>query len=239
MERPNTVDHTFTGDKPESWNNMTEDKVLVLFNTPSNIIISSPSQGGKSTFVYRLLTHDMFTEPPENILYCYNSTWQPIFTKLESEMDNIIFQHGMPSKEDLENFQTSSKKHSLIIFDDLMHDAMNADTILKLFTIGTHHNNCSVILLTHNLFLKSKHSRTLNLNTHIFIIMANNRDKNQIQMLGRQLGYKNLLEAYLTATPVPYTYFIIDLHTKTANNLRLRSDIFPDDPNPTTIYKVE
>lgn len=238
MERPDTVDLTYTGNAPQSWKTMDEDKVLVLLNTPCNIIISSPSQGGKSTFVYRLLKHDMFKESPENILYCYNSSWQPIFSTLESEMDNISFHYGMPNKEDLEDFQTRTDKHSVIILDDMMLDAMNADAILKLFTIGTHHNNCSVMLLTHNLFLKSKHCRTLNLNTHVFVIMANNRDKNQIQTLGRQLGYKNLLEAYLEATKESYSYLVIDVHTKTENKLRLRSSIFPDDLT-TVIYKVE
>ena len=240
MQRPDTVDTSFavTANTPDSWKAMSEDKVLALLNTPCNIIISSPSQGGKSTFVYRLLKHDMFRETPEKILYCYNSVWQPMFSTLESEMDNISFHYGMPSKDDLETFQTLSSSHSVIVFDDLMIDAMNTDAILKLFTIGTHHNNCSVILLTHNLFLKSKHSRTLNLNTHVFVIMANNRDKGQITSLGRQLGYRQLLQAYLAATTTPYSYFVIDLHTKTDKNLRLRSDIFPDE-GPTAIYKAE
>ena len=240
MQRPDTVDQSFVIDNntPDSWKNMPEDKVLTLLNTPCNIIISSPSQGGKSTFVYRLLKHDMFRETPEKILYCYNSTWQSMFSTLESEMDNITFHYGMPGKDDLEAFQTISKGHSVIVFDDLMIDAMNTDAILKLFTIGTHHNNCSVILLTHNLFLKSKHSRTLNLNTHVFVIMANNRDKSQITTLGRQLGYRQMLQAYLTATVEPYSYMVIDLHTKTDKNLRLRSAIFPDE-GPTAVYKVE
>jgi hypothetical protein len=240
MQRPDTVDQSFVVDNnsASSWKNMSEDKVLILLNTPCNIIISSPSQGGKSTFVHRLLKHDMFRETPEKILYCYNSTWQPMFSTLESEMDNISFHYGIPNKDDLEKFQTISSRHSIIVFDDLMTDAMNTDTVLKLFTVGTHHNNCTVILLTHNLFLKSKHSRTLNLNTHVFVIMANNRDKGQITALGRQLGYRQLLQAYLTAAAEPYTYFIIDLHTKTDKNLRLRSAIFPDE-GPTAVYKAE
>ena len=140
MERPDTLDLSFVAanNTPISWKNMSEDKVLTLLNTPCNIIISSPSQGGKSTFVYRLLKHDMFRETPEKILYCYNSTWQSMFSTLESEMDNVLFHYGMPGKDDLEAFQTISKGHSLIVFDDLMIDAKNTDAILKLFTSFRH-----------------------------------------------------------------------------------------------------
>jgi hypothetical protein len=241
MERPSIIDVSHTrenDDIPESWKTMSEDKVLVLIPSPCNMIIASPTQGGKSTFVYQLFKHAMFHRPPEKILYCYNSTWQSMFTKMETEMDNISFHYGLPNEEELETFQASTTEHKTIVLDDLMNESMNADNILKLFTIGMHHNNCSVILLTHNLFPKSKHSRTLTLNTQVFVVMANNRDKQQIQTLGRQLGYKRFLDAYLAATPVPYTYFIIDLHNNTADNLRLRSNIFPDDTSPTTVYKA-
>jgi len=153
-------------------------------------------------------------------------------------MDNITFLHGMPDEQTLEEFQLSTTGHKLVVLDDLMLHATNADSILNLFTVGTHHNFCSVILLTHNLFPKSKHGRTLSLNTHVFVIMANTRDKQQIDTLGRQLGYKNLLKAYLCATPEAYTYFIIDLHNHTPKDLRLRSNVFSDEEGPTTIYKA-
>ena len=241
MSRPSTVDTSFTHDNdntPASWRTMEEDKVLVLMPSPANIVVCSQSQGGKSTFVHRLLKADLFRESPDTILYCYNSTWQSKFTQMESEMDNIAFHRGIPDEQTLEDFQTSTNKHKIIILDDLMMDAVNADSILRLFTIGTHHNFCSVILLTHNLFPKSKHGRTLSLNTHVFVIMANTRDRQQIDRLGRQLGYNNLLKAYLLATPEPYKYFVMDLHNHTQNSLRLRSNIFPDEQGPTIIYKT-
>ena len=241
MERPNIVDISFAeehSDVPESWKTMSQDKVLILFPSPSNIIISSPTQGGKTSFVYRLLKHDLFQQTPKNIMYCYNSTWQQKFDKMQEEIDNITFHHGMPSDGDLEDFQTSSNDHKLLVLDDLMPHASDADSILKLFTVGTHHNHCTVILLTHNIFVKSKHGRSLSLNTQIFILMANTRDILQVKTLGRQIDIPKLSDAYSLATPRPYTYFIIDLHNHTPQNLRLRSHIFPDD-DLTTVYKAQ
>lgn len=241
MHRPTTVDLSYVGDNqvPESWKNMEEDKVLVLFNTPSNIIISSSTMGGKTMFVSRLLEHDMFTVTPEKIMYCYNSRWQDLFSHMESEIDGMDFYQGMPSQEEIDSFLSSTESHKLMVFDDLMTDAVNSDRVMKLFTVGTHHNNCSVILLTHNLFPKSKHSRTLSLNTQTFVVMANTRDLGQLETLGRQLGYKHLLEAYKAATPRPYSYLVIDVNNCTIENLRLRGNIFPDDKGPTEIYKAE
>jgi len=238
MDRPVTTDNSFEN-SPESWKNMADDKTLVLMPSPCNIIVASPTHGGKSTFVYRLLKHDLFRDTPEKILYCYNSSWQPMFSRLESVMSNITFHYGMPSRTDMEEFQQTTTSHKAIILDDLMTDSVNSDSVLKLFTIGMHHNNCTVILLTHNLFPKSKHGRTINLNCQVFVLMSNCRDKAQVQTLGRQLGYARLLDAYVMACKDPYSHFVIDLHNDTPSNLRLRSSIFPDDPEPTTIYKAE
>jgi hypothetical protein len=218
---------------------MDEEKVLIPLPSPCNMIIASPTNGGKSTFVYRLLKHDLFGVTPEKILYCYNSTWQPLFTRMETEIPSVSFHQGLPTEDELEDFKTSVPEHKLIILDDLMTESTSSDSVLRLFTIGMHHDFCTVILLTHNLFPKSKHSRTLALNTQVFVIMSNARDRQQIQLLGRQLGYKKLLEAYSAATPNPYDHMVIDLNNSTPRQLRIRSRIFPDDEGPTTVYKAE
>jgi hypothetical protein len=221
---------------------MPEEKVLILTPSPCNMIIASPTNGGKSTFAYRLIRHDLFQVTPEKILYCFNSTWQSLFSRLESEMppDRITFHQGLPTDEEIENFIASTPGHKLIILDDLMLESTNSLAVLHLFTVAMHHDFCSVMLLTHNLFPKSKHSRTLALNTQVFVVMSNSRDRQQIQLLGRQLGYKRLLDAYTAATSAgPYNHLMIDLHNNTPNHLRLRSRIFPDDDDPTSVYKAE
>jgi hypothetical protein len=242
MQRPGIIDSSYVQEHetPESWKLMNEDKVLILMPSPCNMIISSPTNGGKSTFVYRLLKHDMFQMTPEKILYCYNSTWQPLFSQLEVEIPGITFHHGLPAEQELEEFKASTAGHKLIILDDLMTESTASDSILRHATISMHHECCSMMLLTHNLFPKSKHARTLTLNTQVFVVMANSRDHQQIQLLGRQTGYKNLLDAYLLATKEPFNHFVIDLDARTPRHLKLRSGIFPDDDGtPTTIYKAQ
>ena len=63
-----------------------------------------------------------------------------------------------------------------------------------------------------NLFHQGKYARDISLNTHYFILFRNPRDKNQIKILGNQLGIKEKLEkAYNMATERPYSYLMVDL----------------------------
>ena len=104
------------------------------------------------------------------------------------------------------------------------------ETIGKLFTKRSHHKNISVMLLTQNIFHQSKHSRTINLNTHYMVIFKNVRDASQITNLGKQMypGSVNYLRAsYEDTTSNPYGYLLIDLKPDTPDSLRLRTDIFP------------
>src|SRR5258706_1291764 len=51
----------------------------------------------------------------------------------------------------------------------------------------SHHRNVSVLYLTQNLFFKSKHSRTMSLNSHYIIVFKNPRDVTQIKTLAAQM----------------------------------------------------
>ena len=89
---------------------------LVKFQSPSTITLISPSNGGKTTFVYRLLQHSngMFTERVSKILYCYGSAWQKMFDEMQEKIPNITFKEGLPSSEDLQEL-TSEGRHSCLI----------------------------------------------------------------------------------------------------------------------------
>ena len=68
--------------------------------------------------------------------------------------------------------------------------------------------------------------RDIGLNCQYMIIFKNNRDVNQIEVLGRQLGIKHLSEAYRECIKVPYNPLIINIHPKTPEILKLQSNIF-------------
>ena len=45
-----------------------------------------------------------------------------------------------------------------------------------------------------------------------------------------------LYNAYLNATPEPYGYLLLDVTQNTIDGLRFRTNIFPNDKTPLTVY---
>jgi hypothetical protein len=167
-------------------------------------------------------------DPPDRILYCYG-IHQPLFDKMELEIQNLEMKKGLPTLQEIEAF-TQTRTHRLIIIDDLAHQLLNDSEMELLFTQGCHHRRISVIFMTQNLFQKGSKSRTITLNTYYLVLMKNMRDAAQISYLGRQLypGRSNLLtSAYADATKEPYGYLLIDTSQHSEDKYRLRTHIFP------------
>jgi hypothetical protein len=194
--------------------------------------ISGTTMSGKTTWLYRLLTHasEMFETPPTKMLYCYG-VWQSLFDEMQSKLNEISFHQGLPSEEDIDNL-TSNNQHNIVIMDDLMHQVVENVNIESLFTRGAHHKNLTVIYLNQNLYCQGKFSRTLSLNTHILVLMKNPRDTSQIQILGKQVfpGRGQLLvEAYEDCMKDKFGYLLVDLSPQTLEKYRLRSHVFPNE----------
>lgn len=167
----------------------------------------------------------MSSEPFERIIFYY-SEWQPSYVEYGS---SIEFHEGLPQSADYAN----DPRAKLVIIDDLMREASN-NSVTDLFTKGSHHKNLSVIFITQNLFHQGRGQRDISLNTNYIIVFKNPRDRAQIQHLARQVYPENprfLQEAYYDATSKPHGYLLLDLKQSTADNCRVRTCIFPDDPH--------
>jgi hypothetical protein len=209
------------------------------FPSCTSISISGATCSGKTTWLYRLLRHkdEMFAAPsPERVLYCYG-IYQPLYDDMERIHSFITFHRGLPSEEDLE--QLSSDTHcNLVVLDDLMDSVTSSSEMENLFVKGMHHRRLSIIYLNQNLFSKGKNARTINLNTHIQVLMKNPRDISQLQCLARQAflgksGY--VMEAFKDATSESYGYLILDLSPMAEDAYRVRTRIFPEED--TIVYQ--
>lgn len=209
--------------------------------TPFNCIISGASKSGKTTFVRNLLKlkDSIFTSTPSYIILYYKFM-QDIY---QSMFDGGII-NEMVSVEDeeftyenvLEKVKPHQRNGALVIFDDTMTDITN--NFEQVFTNLSHHQNTSVIFITQNLFYNDKSYRTMSLNADYFIIMKNARDKLQISNLAKQFCPGNstyVIQAFSDATRRPFSYLLIDFTQKSTDNLRLRSNIFPNE-SPYTVY---
>ena len=218
-----------------------ESRSLIPFNSPSTITLISASNGGKTSFVDKLIKYSsgMFTEDLSTIVYCHGSSWQLLFDDMLRNKPGMVFKEGMPTENELE-LLSNDQGHSCLILDDLMTDIHSTKNIEKLWTVHSHHSKMSIIYLAHNLYQKSPSARTISLNTQYYVLFKNHRDTQQIQCFGRQIygnksGYFD--KAYQLATSRPWGYLLVDLNSHSDDRYRLRTNIFPTED--TIVYARE
>lgn len=204
----------------------------------TSIAVTGATMSGKSYWTLRLLREkdSMFDKPPEKVLYCYG-IYQPLFEMMEKELPFVSFHQGLPSEDTLREL-SSPGSCNLVILDDLMETVTSSTEMQSLFVKGVHHLHLSVLYINQNLYCKGKFSRTINLNTHIYVLMKNPRDVSQLQCLARQafLGKSAfLMEAYKDATSQSYGYLVLDFSPGADELYRVRSKVFPGED--TIVYQ--
>ncbi len=198
---------------------------------PFTAIVAGPTSCGKTRFVFRLIDNvsQMIDPSPSTIVYCYGE-----YQQLFCNYPRVVFHRGLP---DLNAFDGSEP--TLLIIDDLMHETN--DTVVNLFTKGSHHRNVSVVYLAQNLFPKNKFARTISLNAHYMVLFKNPRDASQFANLARQMYPKRsqfAVEAYKDATREPYSYLLVDLRPEQDDDLRLRTNVFPGETQYVYVEKT-
>lgn len=209
-----------------------KEKSLLPFQSPTTCLVSGATMSGKTHFIYRILSNavGMFEVQPQKIIYCYGQ-YQPLFDDMERRIPILSLFQGLPSKEQIEEWVGDST-HTVLILDDLMTQVAKSEESVAIFTITAHHKNCTVFFLTQNLFVQSKHFRTLSLNCHYIILFRSLRDSRQILAFGSQVypGQSAYFkDAYQKATSKPYGYLLVDMNPATQDRYRLRTHIFPND----------
>lgn len=129
---------------------------------------------------------------------------------------------------------------SLIIIDDFVQDL--DEDISQLFTVLSHANNISVILLTQNLFANNPVYRTISLNAMYITMFKNPRDKSQFTSFAKQISPRNInwvQDAFAACTKSPYSYMTYDSHQATPDLARLRSHFIPGEDGPRTWFQAD
>lgn len=188
---------------------------------PFTAIVAGPSGSGKSHFVTRFIAsvREMCDTDFKNI-YWYRPEG-------EGSSGRIEYRTGLP---DMEEFEARGGP-KLVVVDDMMRETNNS--VVDLFTKGSHHRDLSVFFITQNLFHQGRGQRDISLNAHYIACFKNPRDRAQIKHLARQMYPENpkfIEEAYADATRSPHGYLLLDLKQSTPDSVRVRSCVFPDDP---------
>ena len=198
------------------------------FKAPFTACLSAGTKCGKTEWAKKFVQHtkELITPSPVKIYWAYGE-WQEGYKALPAD---IIFIEGVP---DIELFKAEKDIHKLLICDDLMSafGNKNKDELCKLFCQGSHHWNLSILHIVQNLFFNNL--RTARINSHYLILMKNPSDRLQLLNLARQIfpgKQKCLVEAFDDACAEPFGYILLDLEPSTSDDMRIRTQIFPDDP---------
>lgn len=187
--------------------------------------IVGPSGSGKTLLLSKLLLRheELFNPPFQKIVYFYKH-WQPIYSQIQVSLGSRGIQFICGVNWAKIDALLETVRH-LLIFDDVYTDIADTTEFLNLVVSGRH-RNLHAIFLKHNLYHKSKNSKTIDLNITHLILLKNPRDINQIDHLGRQLGCRRILiDSYRTATLEPFGHLLIDLSPHCCDLLRLASNI--------------
>ena len=129
----------------------------------------------------------------DKILYFYNhfqDHYQSFLLGASDDRTSIGFHQGLQwSAVDKCEAQTNG---TLVVINDLCQDACEDKAFLSLVVAGRH-RNFHLMILKHNLYQPAKTSKTIDLNVMQMILFKSPRDIEQIGVLGRQMGDRQLL----------------------------------------------
>lgn len=207
------------------------DKDLKL-KLPFGCVVAGPSSSGKSAFIRKLIDNaqELIDPPPRSILYCYGE-----YNSLVSEFQKyatIDLYAGVPSDEMIKR----QPKPALIILDDLLY-SVDPKQLSELFTKKAHHNNLGLIFVAQDVF--DRKIKVARQNSQYIVLTRAPSSALSIRNLGTQLFPGQLqffMDAYKQATRDQYTHLFIDLHPTSDSALRLRSNIFRENGEHTSIY---
>ena len=131
--------------------------------------------------------------------------------------------------ENIHDYNSSSKRKILIVFDDMIADIMTNKTfqaIIKELLIRCRKLNVSLVFITQSYFSVRKDVRSNS--THYLIMKINN--KGELQNIATNhsadIDYQDFIKIYRECTKEPYNFLTIDTMLPASDPLRFRKTLF-------------
>jgi hypothetical protein len=202
---------------------------------PFTALISGKSMSGKSSFLEKLLAnYKLYINGSfQRIIYLYG-VFSENYRLLKEKVPIIEFINGIPKLESL-----GSLTDTLLVIDDLTHEALSNKDICNLFIRGSHHQRVSVFLITHHLFPKERLAREITLNSTYIFILRSCKDALSISIFALHAFGSNrkfFIEAFdRLSKENPFNPVLFDCHYLTPDYLRVRGNFL--DPVQTAVIQ--
>jgi hypothetical protein len=189
-----------------------------MFVHPCSVVVFSPSGGGKTTLILRLIREraKFFDAHIDEILYFYN-IWNEAFSS-ETEIKFV--------RDDSIKIPRDGKNR-IVVVDDLVQSKEAQERLVSLFLVESHHLSCSVLYASQLIFYNPK-LRAVSVNAKVFVLFDSPRNYLSISTLFGQMVYeKKFLKAiYKHATEQEHGFLVINLQKGMSEELRFCSRIF-------------
>lgn len=156
---------------------------------------------------------------------------------IEEKLIDECYPGGMNYDELKEIVSKYKDEGSMLLMDDML--SYFNESFARIFYELSHHQSCTTVLLTQQLFVQNKTYKTLALNMQALFLMRNPRDSSSIIHLSKQVSpYRPgwLAAAYLKATKTPYSYLFLSFHQKSNDITRVLTRILPNEPKPIIVF---
>ena len=194
---------------------------------PFSLLVSGPSQCGKSTFIFNLLQNaSRLVDVQFDYIVCFLGSDDPKLFELKNIYEpKISFVSGLPLSFDE---YLNSGKNGFFVIDDLMQQATEGKHVAELFTKKCHHENVSVDLILQNFFYHAKERQTILRSAHYLTIFRNPLDQTVIYSLAHRIDpvHKTAVIKTFLHAQEKYRYLFIDGKQDSVPEARFRSDIF-------------
>ena len=188
-----------------SRNNLIIDPEALKLRNYFQLIISGPSQSGKSKLLFDIL---------DNLSSCVNSKFERIIFVYGVFQDVYKKYPHIEFTDDLEILKLRPGVPTLFVLDDVMGSIKDSTVLEDLFTHGRH-ERISTILVLQNLFYQGRVLKTIRMNATYIAIFEHLQDTLRVTTFATQLENRNtayFLEAYTDITKTPFSYLFCDLH---------------------------
>ena len=156
-----------------------------------------------------------------------------------------------PTYEKLEEIVAPYYDEGVILIIDDGLSQLGGGYLPTVFEELTSKNNTSVLFVSQSIFVKDDSFTRISNTCHYMVFMANKRNPARIMALARQVKPCNqafILKCFNDATKfkrlasfsspkkLGYGYFILDFTLQSPDSIMCRTNIFPDEIEPITVY---
>lgn len=193
------------------------------FAFPSSAILFSPSYGGKSTTVLKIIEQreKFFSVHIDEILYFYGIWDEDKF----ANAPHIKFIKGIPTEIPNDGLKR------IIVIDDQLSDKKAMTRAVEIFCRESHHRGAFCFLALQDIFY-SRQLRTCSLNCKYFFLFGSNRCITSVHHLFQQLNFdtKFLKSIYQDATKKRFSCLLVSVEKGFSEELRFVTNIFDKNP---------